>query len=962
MPEIRFGPFIVKGDPANLWRGDEQIPLRPKSLDVLRYLAERPGNLVSKEELLSRVWPGRIISDSGVRLCIREIRNALGDDAKAPQYLETVAGKGYRFLEGRDGRAVLADMEKTVIGRESDLARLEDFLQLVVNGEQHFVLVSGEPGIGKTTLLELFLENVSERYTAQVIQAQCIVHFGPSEAYGPILEAINEVCGGEDGARYQKALRRVAPGWLQQLPGLLKPYDSERLLAETAGMTPERMIREFRLFASELSEEKPLIFAIEDLHWADSATIDLLASLMEHSIPSLLVVGTYRPADAVLYSQPLRSVINELKGRGHCNEMSLELLTEKNIAEYLSSRLNGKVAEELVAQVFRRTSGNPLFLVNLIEDLIQVKGLEKTDDLWIESEGSGNLENALPESLRSIISRRLDGLISEQRQVLEVASVAGFEFNSAIVARILEQSYQETDSVFEYLGSNGLFVESHGIMDFPNGTISGSYEFQHPMYLEVLYDSIGDARKVHIHRGIGELLESLYGDQAETIAPVIAMHFDQGLNSEKAVNYYQLAAAQSLGRNAYTTTVEQLSDALRALENIPESHDRHRQELEILMLLGPVQIAIEGYASSSAKASFERALSLSTQLDLVDMQIPTLWNLAGLHMGLGQLGKSHSLIERLDEPAGRSSDPHIDMIVADAHAQQFFFEGKLSESLERCEVVVSQYDVVQHSHLAETYSQEDPGAVCNGIAALVHWMMGLPDQSTKKSQALQELSGVLDNPHTTAFGLFFLCAMCQLQRDFLTTERLAEDWFNLSEAHDMVHFQAVAQMHLGWARAQHSPGEPQLELVRNGLKMLEDTGTRLLLPHSNGILAQTQLAVGNLDEAQRTIVEALVVTEENTERWSEAELHRVQGEIIAADGTEDDTSLADCFEKSLQVAKGQQARSLELRAALNLGQVYFNRGQAELSSELLSPYASLFDKVLTPDERRLAKQLVNPKT
>ena len=188
--EVEFGPFSLGGNPCCLRRGSDPIKLRPMSLQVLRYLSERPGQIVGKDELLDRVWSGRVISDSGFRLCVGEIRAALDDDAKHPRYLETVVGEGYRFLEGAGGKVPDPDSTQPMVGRDAELRRLDDLYQSAVAGHTQFVLLAGEPGIGKTTLLNSFLDHVSESHDVQVIQGQCIIHYGKQEVYGPVLEAI----------------------------------------------------------------------------------------------------------------------------------------------------------------------------------------------------------------------------------------------------------------------------------------------------------------------------------------------------------------------------------------------------------------------------------------------------------------------------------------------------------------------------------------------------------------------------------------------------------------------------------------------------------------------------------------------------------------------------------------------------------------------------------------------------
>jgi hypothetical protein len=313
---LRFGPFSLEGEPPHLQRGAESISLRPKSLAVLRYLAGRPGRLVTKEELLDSVWSGRVVGKDGLRVCVREIRAALEDRPEAPLYLETVAGQGYRFLAEGDGRVFFPETTGPVVGRASELRQLQDQLRLASDGERQLVLVSGEPGIGKTTLLERFLDVVSGQSSARIARGQCVVQYGTGEAYGPLLEALTQLCQGPDGVEIVALLRRYAPMWLLQLPGVIDPDETERLQLQVGGATPARMTRELCNALELLASDKPLLLVLEDLHWADASTIDFLSALAQRRQPAkLLCLGTYRPADAVLHAQNLRGVVRDLRDR-----------------------------------------------------------------------------------------------------------------------------------------------------------------------------------------------------------------------------------------------------------------------------------------------------------------------------------------------------------------------------------------------------------------------------------------------------------------------------------------------------------------------------------------------------------------------------------------------------------------------------------------------------------------------
>jgi predicted ATPase len=379
-----------------------------------------------------------------------------------------------------------------------------------------------------------------------------------------------------------------------------------------------------------LAEKVPLVIVIEDLHWADVATIDILATLAEHVALPLLILGTYRPADAVLYRRNLRDTIKELKGRDHCHEIMPELLTRHDVTDYLAGRLSGEVSSQLIEKVYRRSGGNPLFMVKLVEEMVQTQALELQDGQWNVVNGAE--DEVVPESLQSLISRHLDALPEATKKVLEAASVVGLEFSAAALAGALQLDTDEIDRQCELLAADYQFIEFRDVKAWPDGSLTGYYCFQHALYLEVIYGQLGKARRVRLHRGIAERFEKAYGERAQEIAAELAVHFDRGLDTVRAIQYWKLAAGQTLNRYAYSTAIGQFSYALGQLSKLPETVERNQQELELLMQLGPIQVATEGYSGPVVEQTFRQAEILCEQFGDSGLHFTVLWNLAGFRI------------------------------------------------------------------------------------------------------------------------------------------------------------------------------------------------------------------------------------------------------------------------------------------------------------------------------------------
>jgi DNA-binding winged helix-turn-helix (wHTH) protein/predicted ATPase len=340
---LTFGPFHLDGAQGQLWRGGQILALRRRSLAVLWYLAEHPGRLVTKAELRQHVWAGTHVTDTVLRVCVQEIRAALGDAADAPRYLATVGRRGYRFLVGDAPEVAPPLLAGPLVGRQGEVDSLASWFQRAAQGTRQIVCVSGEPGVGKTTVVEQWLAGLIAGRGVRIARGQCVEHYGEGEPYLPLLEALGQLSRGPDHREVLDAMRRYAPMWLVQWPGLLPEAEVQRLQRQLQGATAARMLRELADVLDVLTAETPLVLVLEDLHWSDRPTVECLNYLAQRRAPArLLVLGTYRPVDAAILGHPLRPIVQELCGRGYATELRLELLTSADVAAYLTGRLGGR--------------------------------------------------------------------------------------------------------------------------------------------------------------------------------------------------------------------------------------------------------------------------------------------------------------------------------------------------------------------------------------------------------------------------------------------------------------------------------------------------------------------------------------------------------------------------------------------------------------------------------------------
>jgi len=348
---------------------------------VLCYLVEQAGQLVTKEELLKTLWPNVRVGDAVLKVCIREIRVALDDQAKAPQFIETVHRRGYRFIEEvvssqqsvvnspppSTQSSALSPQHSALVGRDTELTQLHQWLAKAQNGERQIVFVTGEAGIGKTTVVEAFLDQLEGRVNVYVSRGHCLEQYGEGEPYMPVLEALGQLCRGPDHERILGTLSRYAPTWLVQMPGLFNSEALEALRPRVLGTTKERMLRELAEALEALTAEQTLVLQFDDLHWSDSATLDLISYVARRPHPArLLVIGTYRPGDVERREHPLKELKQDLHIHRYCEELAVSPLSEAAVSAYMTMRLTSPSSsaqtsfQQFTRLIHQRTEGNPL--------------------------------------------------------------------------------------------------------------------------------------------------------------------------------------------------------------------------------------------------------------------------------------------------------------------------------------------------------------------------------------------------------------------------------------------------------------------------------------------------------------------------------------------------------------------------------------------------------------------------
>jgi predicted ATPase len=771
------------------------------------------------------------------------------------------------------------------------------------------------------------------------------------------LEALGQLSRGPDHREVQDAVRRYAPMWLIQWPGLLPETEVERLQRQLQGATSARMLRELAEALDVLTAETPLVLVLEDLHWSDRPTVDCLNYVAQRRVPArLLVLGTYRPLEAAIQVHPLRHIVRELCGRGYAVEMRLELLTSEDVTAYMTGRLGGAVSTRLAAFVYERTEGHALFLVNIVEHLVQQGLVVLREGQWTLQDGVEAKVASLPEGLRQLLVQRLEDLPSEERRVLEAASVAGEQFTVAAVAAGAQYPVEDVEAQCETLAAQGRFLDDIGLGEWPDGTSSGRYQFTHALYRQVLYEGLGTARRRQLHRRIGMGLDAGYGAQAREIAAELAVHFERGGEIPRAVHYWQHVGDNAVRRNSHSEAITALKKGLQLLATLPESPERTQHELALQLTLADLLRATKGVGSPDVGHVYTRAYTLCQQTGETPQLARVLWGLSQFQMTQGHGATAGELAQQLLDLAQRQPDSgclvegHFlmgtmafyrgDFLVARTHQEQSW---RLSDTLS--------------SHTATLRGGFVPGVTARTSLARVLWALGYADQAQQRSQEALDLARQREHLPSLAYAECFVGLVCQCRRDVAATQAHADALMALAAVQSWPLRAEQGRILRGWALAMQGEAAVGVAHLRQGLGS-HDVGPEHLRPHWLALLAEAYGRAGQPEPGLQVLAEAVTLMATTEMWWSEAEMSRLQGELRLQLTSPDVAQAEACFQQALAVACRQQAKALEVRAALSLSRLWQQQGQRQAARELLAPICGWFTEGFDTIDLREAQVLL----
>ena len=668
MPEpqrFMFGAFQLDLRDERLWCGPHVVHLPPKAFAVLACLVTQAGQLVTKDALLAAVWPDAVVSEDVITVAMRQLRRVLGDQTRTPRFIETVHGRGYRFLAPVSATtpparpamreastrplSSIVSRPPLFVGRDTELTQLAQWWTTVQQGQRQVGMIVGEPGIGKTALVETFVAQVRATEEVWIGHGQCLDQYGAGEAYLPVLEALGRLGRGSEGERLVAVLRQYAPSWLVHLPAVLAPEDRERLAHLVSGVMPARMLRELAEALEVLTVTRPLVLVLEDLHWSDRATLEWLAYVVRRRDPArLLLLGTYRPVEVIMRAHPLRAIVADLRHHPQYAESVLDYLSEAATAAYLRQRCGAQpISSGLPQLLHQRTSGHPLFLVAMVDELVRQRLLETEGEAGGSRGDLANLSGLMPTSLRQYIEQHIEQLAEADQALLEAASVAGHTFSVAAVAAGVAQAPERLEAHYTVLARHGRFIRASGIETWPDGTATACYQFIHALYHEVVYARVSAGQRMRLHQQIGARKEAGYGAQARQIAAELAVHFTRGHDAWRAITYLQYTGENALRRSAYQEAITQLTTGLEVLATMPETPARHQYELGFLMALIQALGVTKGEAAPEREPVLTRAEALAQQVGEPPQRFAVLLGLWSFRSVRAEYQAAHTIAEQL---------------------------------------------------------------------------------------------------------------------------------------------------------------------------------------------------------------------------------------------------------------------------------------------------------------------------
>lgn len=822
------------------------------------------------------------------------------------------------------------------VGRAEEMRQLQAaFAAISGGGGGILVGVAGDAGMGKTTVAEELLLELESTRAVYAARGRCSERLAATDAFAPILEVLDGLRRSEPEGLPAQLLKSTAPVWFAQL--VQAPGDGP---PQTA--SHERLRREFAAYFEELARQRPVVLFLDDVHWADASTCDLLAYLCPR-LPGIrmLIVATYRPGAILAPQHPFLPLKLVLERRGLCREIALSLLGKEDVERYIRMRFPGhRFPDEFASVIHERTEGHPLFLSDLLRYLADTKALEEQAGHWTLARSTSDVRRVIPAGTHGMIGIKISRLEEVDRNILLCGAVQGIQFDSAVVAQVLALDAVEVEERLRGLERVHRFVQSVEEEERLGLPPSVRYRFVHVFYQNALYASLTPSRRAAESLAVAGALAGLSGQASRALAAELAVLFESGRDYASASQYFLHAARHAARVFAYPEAGLLCERGLRLLVTLPESKQRDEQELLFSLTLGMALMSTRGYAAPEVEQTHRRSRGLCLKLNEFRRLVPVLWGIHTCETNGGRLVAALATASEMREAAERLQQK--DAIVESLHAYgtTLAFLGRLPEARQALEQIFAIAPVSQHEFRGSLYVL-DPLVTSLSMLARLLTLTGQLALAMQRAFEAVELANRLAHPHSLAYATFWVGWIFQTRGEHAQACPQLESAMTLGRTHGLPLIVEWSRVVRGSALAHLGQREEGIAEIRKSIERQDTMGSKLERAYCLTLLAEALLAAGQSAEALRWCDEALAVTQRMEGRSFEPETHRVRGEAVFAlhGEAQRDAAAADLVQAG-NLARAAECRLLELRAAVSYFRFQAGGGDARaVLAEVVSCFA-----------------------
>lgn len=826
-----------------------------------------------------------------------------------------------RFDDGLE----LDDMP--LIGRKREFDLLKDHWDMLLDDDEgRVVCLNGDAGLGKSHLLRSLKRHIQQTPKAWLTECNCSSYQQNTALY-PFIEFFNRVVlAFSSNESNDERLKKIEGLLVQYGMDLDKnvPLFGNLLSVDFSAkykpleVTPERqkqMIYDALLgILLKRAEQQPVLFIVEDLHWADPSTLELLTKLVELGpTTKIYALFTYRP-----------DFENPWPGKSHVDIINLMKLKKKDVLEIIDKVTNGKkLPEEIVNQIVSKTDGVPLFVEELSKSIIESSVVIKQEDQYILS--GDKKEVSIPATLRDSLTARLDRLGSA-KEVAQLGAVIGREFSVDLLKTILPIEDESLQSELAKLVDAELLYKS--------AVDQRHYIFKHALIQDAAYESILKKTRHLLHDDIARAILETNPDIENTQPQLLAHHYTEARQIEKAIPLWLKAGQLAYSRSTNQEALAHYRKGLNMLTALPETPEGMQQELMFQLSLGMSILATKGYTDPDAEKAFTRARAICEAFGEVPQLFPALWGLWAFYIVRRDFEQAFQLGEDMLRMAELTGDEDLLLEAHTSHGLNFLYSrGEFETAREHFAKAVALYSPEKHAAHVAVYLQ-DPGVVSMGHLAWVQWILGEVDDALHTRQNVQKLGEELGHPYSFSYALTWAGVFDFFRLEPKGTLAMADRVLAVAMENIFPNWIADGDMIRGWALARLGQADAGIEQLQRGLAMWHAIGARLWQTHALGLLVDAFYENDRVDEGLATVDEALETVDKVKETYYVSELWRLKGELLLKKSETNRENAEECFIKAKEMAAAQKAKMFELRATVQLAKLRQQNNKDVATKEL----------------------------